>query len=104
MINQISASVIGLKVEWIGMTKPKLIKEGPNTGKYSEVTPSIQLSRKNEEGRIETFYANSKEPFPQTLKVNDVVDMEMRIRAYKDGLYCDVIKINQNGNGKGIKI
>ena len=104
MINKINASVLGLKVEWIGMTKPKLIKEGPKTGTYSEVTPSIQLSRKNEDGQTITFYANSKEPFPQTLKVNDVVDMEMSIRAFKDGLYCDVIKINQNGNGKGIKI
>ncbi|KQC06244.1 MAG: hypothetical protein APR62_01330 [Smithella sp. SDB] len=104
MINQINANVLGLKVEWIGMTKPQLIKEGPKAGTYTEVKPSIQLSRKNEDGQTITFYANSKEPFPQTLKVNDIVDMEMRIRAYKDGLYCDVIKINQNGNGKGIKI
>jgi hypothetical protein len=104
MLNQMNANVKDLKVEWIGTTKPQLIKEGPKAGSYTEVKPSIQFSSKNIEGQTITFYANSKEPFPGSLKVGDVVDTEMKLRAYKDGLYCDIIKINTNGNGKGIKV
>ena len=104
MISNTIAEVKGLKVLWIGMTKPQLIKEGLKAGTYTEVKPSIQLSRKNDEGQVVTFYANSKDPFPATLKVDEIIDMEMKIRAFKDNLYFDVIKINQNGNGKGIKI
>ena len=107
MLNQINANVIGLKIEWIGETKPQLIKDGPKAGSYTLIKPSLQLSRKNEDGQIVTFYANSKEPFPASLKVGDSVDMEMRIRAYKDGLYCDVVKIQtakSNGSGKGIVV
>lgn len=111
-MNQIDVNVTDVKVEWLGTTKPQLIKEGPKAGTYTEARPSVQLSYKNQDGHVIVFYANSKDPFPQSLKVGDVVDMRMRVRAFKDGLYCDVIKVNQNGggsavssvSGKGVKV
>ena len=101
MLNQIYVQKKDLRVEWVGVNQPK-----PES-KDRRPIHSVQLLTKTPEGHTLTFYASQKEPFIPEIKVGDMLNMDMKVRAYKDGLYCDSVKheIVNNGNGsKGVKV
>jgi hypothetical protein len=86
MLNQLFVEKKNLKVEWIGINQPK------PEAKDKRPSHSVQFLTKTPEGHTLTFYAGQKEPFVPEIKIGDSVNAEMKVRAYKDGLYCDLVK------------
>jgi hypothetical protein len=100
MLNQLYVKKEKLQVEWIGINQPK------PEAKDKRPSHSVQFLTKTPEGHTLTFYAGQKEAFSPEMKIGDVVNAEMKVRAYKDGLYCDLVKheIVNNGNGSKVKV
>jgi hypothetical protein len=97
MIGQLYVEKKNLKVEWVGLTK------ADKNGKQKN---SVQFSTRSPEGQAITFYAAQDKAFVPVIKEGDVLNTEMKVRAYKDGLYCDLVKheIVNNGNGSKVKV
>jgi len=95
MIGQLYVEKKNLKVEWVGLMKPD------KNGKQKN---SVQVSTRNELGQKIDFYAAQDKAFEPAIKEGDVINTEMKVRAYKDGLYCDLVKyeIVNNGSGKSL--
>lgn len=97
MIGQMYVEKKNLKVEWVGLTK------ADKNGKQKN---SVQFSTRSPEGQAITFYAAQDKNFEPSIKEGDVLNTEMKVRAYKDVLYYDLVKheIVNNGNGSKVKV
>lgn len=97
MLGQIYVEKKNVKVEWIGLTR---------ADKNGKQKSSVQFSTRSPEGQAITFYAAQDRNFEPVIKEGDILNIEMKVRAYKDGLYCDLVKheIINNGNGSKVKV
>lgn len=100
MLSQLFVTKKDVRIEWMGLTK---------ADKNGKQKFSIQVATKTPEGHTVTFYGAQDKDFNPAVKVGDVINLDMKVRAYKDGLYCDIVghEIVNGGNGSkasGVKI
>lgn len=90
MLQKVFAKMEGLEIVWKGTTKKKDGKE----------VPACQAMVKSPQGHVQTMYLGGN-GVVTPLKLGDVIDAEVAIRAYGNALYLDLISTKPHFIAKG---
>jgi hypothetical protein len=86
MLNALIVEKKGCAVLWQGVTAAKP-EDKDKRPKYS-----VQLGSKLPNGQTLDFFVGHREPLVLAIKEGDILNIEIKARAFNGGLYCDLLK------------